>query len=189
MTLILALFSLLAYLIGSLPVSYWVGKLRGIDIRTVGSGNVGATNVARSVGLPFGLLALLIDVAKGAVPGLLSVAWSLPIWTAAFAVVGHNWSLFLRFRGGKGVATTLGLLLAISWPVMLATTGIWALIAATSRYVSVASVSALLVAPPLLLLGGEPPEPVVLIAVLAVLSAFRHRENFFQLFRGQERRL
>jgi len=186
---LLVLYSLLVYLIGSIPFSYLVARARGVDIRRAGSGNVGATNVARSVGLPYGILAFLLDWAKGIVAALLPLWGDLPIWTAGFAVVGHNWSLFMGLRSGKGVATSLGILVVISWPVFLITLALWAVMAALTRYVSVASVSALLLSPIWLLLFQRSPEAVGLMAGLAVLSAFQHRENFRRLLQGQENRL
>ena len=183
------LFSLLAYLIGSIPFSYLIARARGVDLRRVGSGNVGATNVARSVGLPYGVLAFLLDAGKGALAAWLANYWGLPIWLAGFAVVGHDWSLFMGLRSGKGVATSLGILIIISWPAFLLTVGLWALVAWLTRYVSVASVSALLLSPLWLYLLKTPWDAVGLMVALGLLSAFQHRENFRRLLQGQEHRL
>jgi len=183
------LFSLLAYLIGAIPFSYLIAKARGVDLKRVGSGNVGATNVARSVGLPYGLLALLLDGAKGALVAHLALRWALPLWPCAFAVVGHNWSAFLGFRSGKGVATSLGILAVLSPPAFLATLFVWAAVAALTRYVSVASVSALLLSPLWLGLFRGKAEAVGLFVLLGLMSALRHRENFRRLVRGEEHRL
>lgn len=155
----------------------------------MGSGNVGATNVARSVGLPYGVLAFLLDGSKGTLTALLALWGGLPLWTAGFAVVGHTWSLFLGLRSGKGVATTLGILVVISWPVFLITLALWMVIAALTRYVSVASVTALLLSPLWLWILRAAPEAVGLMAALALLSAFRHRENFRNLLQGREHRI
>lgn len=184
-----ALFSLLAYLIGSIPFSYLIARARGVDLRRVGSGNVGATNVARSVGLPYGVLAFLLDWGKGVLTAGLAGYWGVPIWLAGFAVVGHDWSLFMGLRSGKGVATSLGLLMVLSWPAFLLTVGLWALVAWLTRYVSVASVSALLLSPLWLYLLKAPWEAVGLMIALGALSVFQHRENFRRLLRGQEHRL
>jgi len=183
------LFSLLAYLIGAIPFSYLIAKARGVDLKRVGSGNVGATNVARSVGLPYGILALLLDGAKGALVAHLALRWALPLWPCVFAVVGHNWSAFLGFRSGKGVATSLGILAVISWPTFLVTLLTWGAIAGITRYVSVASVSALLLSALWLALFRAPAEAVGLLALLGLMSALRHRENFRRLIRGEEHRL
>ncbi len=183
------LFALLAYLIGSIPFSWFIARLAQVDLRRVGSGNIGATNVARSVGLPYGLLALILDAAKGSVPAYLALSWSVPIWLSGFAVIGHNWSAFLKFQGGKGVATSLGILLMLSPPVLVLTLTIWVLVAATTRYVSLASVWALLLSPLLLLLWGAPREAILLMAALGALSAFQHRSNFRRWLEGKEHKL
>lgn len=182
-------YSLLSYGLGSAPFSYLIAKARGIHLPQVGSGNVGATNVARSVGLPYGLLALALDAAKGALSAYLATAWSLPIWLSVFSVAGHNWSIFLRFKSGKGVATSLGILLVLSWSALLLTLALWGLVAWATRYVSIASVGALLVTPLWLAIGGASTEAIALMAALAVLSAFQHRENFRKLLRGEEHKL
>lgn len=184
-----ALFSLLAYLLGSIPFSFLIARARGVDLRRVGSGNVGATNVARSVGPAYGVLALLLDGAKGVTAAYLAAIWGFPIWLAAFSVVGHNWSIFMGLKSGKGVATSLGILLLLSWPVMLITLAIWGLVAWISRYISLASVSALLLSPLMLLARGEGAEEIGLMAALGLLSAFQHRENFLRLIRGEEFKL
>lgn len=183
------LFALLAYLIGSIPFSYLIARARGVDLKRVGSGNVGATNVARSVGLPYGVLAFLLDWGKGVVAAGWALGGDLPLWLSAFAVVGHNWSPFLGFRSGKGVATTLGVLVVLSWPVFLLTLGVWIGLAAWVRYVSVASVTALLLSPLGLGLFGASTEAIGLMLGLGLLSAFQHRENFRRLLRGEEPRL
>lgn len=185
----LLLYALLSYLLGAIPFSLFIAKARGVDLKRVGSGNIGATNVARSVGLPYGILALLLDAAKGAIPAYLATVWSVPIWLSAFAVAGHNWSIFLRGKSGKGVATSLGILLVLSGPVLLITLVLWAVMAVATRYVSIASVSALLISPVALLILGSSAEAVGLMAVLAVLSAFQHRENWQRLLRGEEHKL
>lgn len=185
----LLLYALFSYLLGAIPFSLFLARARGVDLTRVGSGNVGATNVARSVGLPYGILALLLDAGKGAISAYLATVWSVPIWLSALAVAGHNWSIFLRFRSGKGVATSLGILLVLSEPVLLITLVLWALIAGVTRYVSIASVTALIISPLALLVLGGSAEAVGLMAVLAVLSAFQHRENFQRLIRGEEHKL
>ena len=176
----------LAYLIGAIPFSYLIAHARGVDVRREGSGNVGATNVARSAGRGFGALALLLDVVKGI--SAVAIGWALgtPLWLAGLAVVGHNWSIFLTFQGGKGVATTLGVLGTLAWPVALITVGVWGGIVAATRYVSVGSVVCLLLAPVLLLVFGYSIEIVGLMLVLGLLSAYQHRENIRRVFVGEE---
>ena len=187
MTLLAAVVhALAAYLIGAIPFSYLIAHARGVDVRRAGSGNVGATNVARSAGRGFGALALLLDVVKGI--SAVAIGWALgtPLWLAGLAVIGHNWSLFLNFQGGKGVATTLGLLGALAWPVALITVGVWGGLVAATRYVSVGSVVCLLLAPVWLLIFGYSAEIVVLMLSLALISAFQHRENIRRLLAGEE---
>lgn len=184
-----ALFALLAYLIGSIPFSYLIARAKGVDLKRVGSGNVGATNVARSVGLLYGVLAFLLDWGKGIGSAWLALLWGLPVWLSAFAVAGHNWSPFLGFKSGKGVATTLGILVVISWPVFLLTIALWAGLVALTRYVSVASVAALLLSPLWLWLLNASTGAVWLLLGLGLLSAFQHRENFRRLLRGEEHKL
>lgn len=145
--------------------------------------------MARSVGLPYGLLALLLDGAKGALAAYLAILWSLPIWLAGFAVAGHNWSVFLSFKSGKGVATSLGVLLILSWPVLFITLILWGFVAWATRYVSIASVSALMASPIVLWLWGASPEAILIMAALAVLSAIQHRENLQRLIQGEEQKL
>ncbi len=184
------------YLIGSIPFSYIVARMSGkLDIRAHGSGNVGATNVGRVVGLGYGMFAFALDTAKGVVSGWLAHAWGVPIWLAALAPLGHNWSLFLKFTGGKGVATTLGLLLMVSWPALLATTGIWILIVAVTQYVSLGSIIALLAAPlaiyffPNGMRESEWWSTLLLFAGLGLLSAWKHRANVQRLLNGQESKI
>ncbi|MBI1729849.1 glycerol-3-phosphate 1-O-acyltransferase PlsY [Candidatus Acetothermia bacterium] len=180
------LFSILNYLIGSIPFSYLIAKAKGVDPRLVGSGNVGATNVARSVGPQFGIAALLLDIAKGFGAAILTTNFSQPIWISGFAVAGHNWSLFLGFKSGKGVATTLGILLAISWPAFLITIAFWGVLALITRYVSIASVIALLAAPIAIGLLDGISTAVWLMAVLGILSVIQHKENFSRVRHGTE---
>lgn len=182
----------LFYALGSIPFSYIIGRLAGrLDIREHGSGNVGATNVGRVTGFYYGLLAFGLDAAKGMVAAWLAVLWGVPLWLAGLATVGHNWSLFLKFTGGKGVATTLGLLGVISWPALLVVTGCWALTALVTRYVSLASMISLLVAPLALYLfdrqaGAVDWECVLLFTALGLTAVWQHRANIRRLFRGEE---
>lgn len=178
--------ALLAYLIGAIPFSYLIARARGIDVRQVGSGNVGATNVARAAGRGWGAFALLLDVAKGVAGVALGLALGTPLSLGGMAVIGHNWSVFLNFQGGKGVATTLGLLGALAWPVALVTVGVWGGLVAATRYVSVGSVGCLLLAPIWLIVFGYPAEVVGLMGVLGVLSVYQHRANIRRLLSGEE---
>jgi glycerol-3-phosphate acyltransferase PlsY len=193
----------LAYLAGSLPFGLWVGRLfRGADVRTMGSGNLGATNVYRSLGPALGFLTLFLDIAKGALP-----VWFVPQapFAALFpggpewcrlavglaAVAGHVWTFLAGFKGGKGVATTVGVLLALA----PAAFGIFALVfvsvVAITRYISLGStLGALAFAVALAFLApGGPRSPTFLLGLLlALVVVLRHRDNFRRLSRGEEPR-
>lgn len=182
-----------AYLLGSIPFSYLVARWRGIDVRTVGSGNVGATNVLRSAGTLAGALAFALDFAKGTAATALAKevfgGVMVPSLAALFAMLGHMHPVWLRFRGGKGVATGAGAFLPIA---PLATTGallVFALVAAVTRYASLGSVlgSAALAALAFLL-GDLRPVPWAATAA-AVLITWKHRENIRRLAGGTERRM
>jgi len=190
-TLELLLAGGLFYLIGSIPFSYLLVRLvAGVDLRTVGSGNVGATNVGRVLGRRYYFLALVLDLGKGLLAGGLARLWGLPLPLAALAVVGHNWSVFLRGRGGKGVATTMGLLAIASWEAWLVAVAIWAGLISWLRYASVASLGALFSAPVFVWVFEREQELqlTLLMAALALLSLWRHRENLARLRRGEEHR-
>jgi glycerol-3-phosphate acyltransferase PlsY len=184
------------YLIGSIPFSYLIARFSGkLDIREHGSGNVGATNVGRVVGVGYGILAFMLDAAKGIVSGGLAQSWDVPIWLAACAPIGHNWSVFLKFTGGKGVATTLGLLLIVSWQALLVTAGLWLLAVAITQYVSLGSIIALLAAPIVIYLFPNKLKnevlwgTIILFAGLGILSAWKHRSNIQRLIDGQESKI
>lgn len=188
---ILALFA--SYLIGSIPFSYLVARRAGVDVRKVGSGNVGATNVMRSAGRTAGIVAFLLDASKGAVAALLAQrlapGGALPPLAAAAAVLGHMYPVWLGFTGGKGVATGAGAFL----PLAPLATGIallaFAAALATLRYVSLASlVGATSLAAAAFLLGA--PRPVAwTAAALAGLIVWRHRRNLQRIRTGTENRL
>src|SRR3989338_5557219 len=141
-----------AYLLGSIPTGFVVGSLSGIDIRRAGSGNVGATNVARVVGKAQGLLTLLGDVAKGFIPVYLAyrlgLTQAMTAAAALAAVLGHLYPVFLKFRGGKGVATALGVFLGLAPMAAVVLIFIFSCVAVASRIVSLASILAALCAPP-----------------------------------------
>lgn len=177
------------YLVGSIPFSYFIAKIKSVDLRSVGSGNIGATNVARSIGIGYGLLALLFDMLKGVAAAAVVTLGSFPVFLSAFAVFGHNWSLFLGFKAGKGVATTLGILLILHWPTFLIAVGVWGAIALATRYVSLSSVVALLSAPLVLYLWVGQTELAAFMLVLALISLFQHRENFRKLTSGSEHKI
>ncbi len=185
----------LCYLLGAIPFSYLAGRFKGLDVRRLGSGNVGATNVTRVVGVGYGLLALLGDVSKGAVAAWLTGLWPVPLWVAGFAVIGHNWSIFLRFSGGKGVATTVGLMLGFAlWPMLLATVALWVITVLLTQYVAVGSMVALLLAPGALYLFQSQAnavnlELIGLFFTLGLLTVWQHRSNIVRIFQRTESRI
>lgn len=191
---------LLAYLLGSLSFAVIVSRLLRLpDPRAVGSGNPGATNVLRSGSRSAAALTLLLDAAKGWLPVFLVArvgadlgwgAWTLAL-TGLAAFAGHLWPLFFRFRGGKGVATAAGVLLAFQPWLGVATLFTWAIIAAFFRYSSLAALVAAVFAPVYYLLAGGfiwPVQPPVLLALLAIsaLLLWRHRANLRRLLAGTE---
>lgn len=185
----------LSYLMGSLPTGYLVGKLRGIDIRAAGSGNIGATNVFRTLGRTAGIIVLIIDAFKGfaacrILPGLVESAPSenLRMVAGIAAILGHNYTCWLRFRGGKGIATSAGVLLGwmpLSLGVVL---GVWLLVFALSRYVSLASIMAAFVLPFAAWLTGASGRMILVAAVIGALAIYRHRSNIRRLLEGTEHR-
>ena len=192
---------LLAYLAGSFPTAYLVGRARGVDLGSVGSRNYGATNVYRNLGRGPAVVALVVDVAKGYLPVALLPRWLTPgavgpatfaVLLALAAVLGHVFSIFLRFRGGKGVGTAAGAFLALSpWATLLAAIA-WALVLAWRRIVSLASLAAtvvlLLAVAALHASEGSRGRPLVgLTAGLCAFVFWTHRDNIRRLARGEEK--
>jgi glycerol-3-phosphate acyltransferase PlsY len=182
-----------AYLLGSIPFSYIVARRRGVDVRRVGSGNVGATNVMRSVGRAAGLVAFVLDFVKGAAATLLALSvqprGALPALAAAAAVLGHMYPVWLRFRGGKGVATGAGAFLPIALLPTAAAMAAFGLALAATRYVSVGSlVGCATLAAFAFVLDG--PSAVAFAATATALLVFwKHRANLARLAHGTESRL
>ena len=183
---------LFGYLIGSIPSGYLVGARSGVDIRKTGSGNIGATNVARVLGKTRGILTLIADVGKGYLavflPTQLELALPIIVLAGLAAFLGHLFPIFLNFRGGKGVATALGVLLALA---PLATAVLVIVFAATiliSRITSIASMTAAVAAPVVLWLLSYPPVVVSGGTVMALLIILRHHSNLRRLFAGTEPR-
>jgi glycerol-3-phosphate acyltransferase PlsY len=198
---------LLGFLLGSVPSGYIAGRSRGIDIRTVGSGNLGATNVFRTLGWPAGVAVLIVDIAKGALAAWIglnlipAVVDRLPDLTgliaALGAVLGHSLSPWVGFRGGKGVATAAGAFLMLAPLPALAALLVWALVLATTRVMSVASIAGAVVLPVTLTLVevmrgvGEERRWATLIfaVVVATWVIWRHRSNMARLREGTESKL
>jgi len=186
---------LASYAFGAVPVGLLVGRAFGVgDIRRHGSGNIGATNVLRAAGRFAAILTLVGDVTKGYLAVLLG-AWiaggdvTAAAACAVAAVVGNCWSVFLRFRGGKGVATGLGAFLRlVPWATLPAAL-VWLVVTATFRYVSLGSLTATLCVPLGAFLLGEPVTSVLAALVVAAIIVVRHAENIERLLAGTERRL
>jgi glycerol-3-phosphate acyltransferase PlsY len=186
---------LAAYLLGAIPVGYLVARGFGVvDIRRHGSGNIGTANVLRTAGRWPGLLTLGGDIAKGYLAVLVGATLggggvTASAVAAVAAIIGNCWSVYLRFRGGKGVATGLGAFLGVApWATAPAAL-VWLGTAITFRYVSLASLMAALCVPIGALLLGYPRDAVVACAVAAVIIGYRHRDNIGRLLAGTERRL
>ena len=201
--LALATSLVLGYLAGSLPWGLWLGRvLRGVDVRTLGSGNLGATNVYRELGAGIGIATLLLDIAKGAVP-----TWFLPLTALGPAfpggsewcrlcvglacVLGHVFTLFAGFRGGKGVATTVGVLLAFSPPAFGVFVAVFLATVAVTRYISLGSILASIAFAAVLAVvapGGWRSPTFAVGALIALLVIARHRGNIQRLMKCEERR-
>ncbi len=191
--LTLAVLTLLAYLIGGLPFGYWFVRLRlGKDIRTMGSGNIGATNVHRTAGNKAGLIVLLLDILKGLVAVVIAYgtthgdALALAL-TSAAAVLGHCYPVFLDFKGGKAVACFIGAFGFISPPALLATAFVFVLTVGVSRYISLGSIIGAAVFPLLFWWIGHPALPLLCASIFAgILIIYRHRANIVRLRTGTE---
>ena len=185
----------LGYLLGSFPSGYLAGRIaKGIDIRSLGSGSTGATNVLRHIGKRAAITVFCIDVFKGVLSILLAKYFLLnDSWQVAIGLstlIGHIWPVWLNWRGGKAVATGLGIFLGISWQVGLATLGIFILTITLFRIVSLASITAAFALPFIMFLSFESSSisiPFLVISLLATtLVIWRHRENIGRLIRGKE---
>lgn len=183
--------SLAGFLAGSVPTAYIIGRvLRGVDIRTLGSGNVGATNVFRTLGKGPGIVTLLIDIGKGLLPVLAARSFGLhpltPVATGLAAVAGHTWTPFLGFKGGKGVATSAGVFLALLPWAALAALAAFAAAFALTKKVSVGSLSATVVLPSASFSIYGPVPSSWLSLAIALLVAVKHAPNIRRLARGEE---
>jgi glycerol-3-phosphate acyltransferase PlsY len=189
---------LLGYLLGSIPSGYLAGRwCKGIDLRELGSGSTGATNVLRQVGKGAALVVFVIDVAKGAAAVLLAASFSqgepgsdwIQVAAGLAALAGHIWPIWLRFRGGKAVATGFGLFLGLAWPVGLACFGVFLTTITLFRIVSLSSVVAAISLPLLMAAGSEVSAKLVVAMVAMALVIWRHRSNLQRIMTGTEPRL
>lgn len=196
--------ALAAYLLGSIPTGFLVAKARGLDIRTVGSGNIGATNVFRFLGKPAGILVLFADAFKGwlavvVIRRLATILFNLPgdqmtqewlaICAGVCAVLGHNFTCWLHFKGGKGIATSAGVLTAlVPWSLIIILS-VWLVIFVLTRYVSLASICASFTLPFAAWFTKESVTMIAITAALAVLAIYKHKGNIKRLLNGTESRL
>jgi len=183
-----------AYFLGSVSFGYLIGLLTGKDVRKVGSGNIGATNVMRAVGKTAGIITLALDTAKGYVAVLLAERFagpdeSLPLICGLAALLGHCFPVFLKFRGGKGVATGLGVFLRLVPFYVIFALGAFLIVLAITRFVSAGSMAAAATMPIALWIGDASTELAMLAAVIAALIILKHHKNIARLIRGQENRL
>lgn len=185
---------IIAYLLGAIPFGYLIGKWKGLDIRQKGSGNIGATNVARVLGKQYGIAVFVLDFLKGFIPTYIAVRWFgldnwMVTWVGLAAVLGHMFTPFLGFKGGKGVATSAGVLFGISPLLGLVTLAIWFVVYKLSGYVSLGSIIAAFTA---IFLGGMfafPKNVLFLIGIVAVLILIKHKSNVERLIEGRELRV
>lgn len=189
---------LLAYLIGSIPTGYIIVKLfTGQDIRTIGSGSTGATNVKRAMGKKWFFIVLLLDAFKGALPVVLAKVFAtafvsiglIPVLCAVAVILGHSKSIFLKFSGGKSVASGVGTILALNWQVGLIIALVWSVITYVSKYVSLGSIIALSLSPFLMYFFHEPISYVAYCVLGAVYIIYLHRENVLRLVKGCENKV
>jgi acyl phosphate:glycerol-3-phosphate acyltransferase len=183
---------LFGYLLGSVPVGFILGLRSGIDVRETGSGNFGATNVARVVGKRQGILTLIADTAKGFLPVILamqlgaSLAATILVGMAAF--IGHLYPIFLKFKGGKGVATALGVFLAIAPLATLVLIALFAVTVLATRIVSLSSILSAVAAPITFWLFSYPPLVIGMAAFIALAITWRHQSNIRRMMNGSEPR-
>ncbi len=196
--------ALSAYLLGSIPTGFLLARARGVDIRTVGSGNIGATNVFRILGTPAGVLVLLADASKGLL-AVMVLAPALSSWldpaagpvarewyrvvAGISAILGHNYTCWLQFHGGKGIATSAGALVALVPWSLLIILGVWVVVFGLTRYVSLASITAAFVLPFATWLTGQNLVLIVLTSAMAVLAIYKHKSNIQRLLNGTENRI
>lgn len=183
-----------AYIAGSIPFGVIIGRLlKGVDIRTVGSGNIGAANAFRTLGPVAGTLVLLIDIAKGFIP--VFIAFKLApaeflnvacVLVGFFAILGHNYSIFLKFKGGKGIATSLGVFLCLSWQASLIAVAVYILVVISTRISSLGSLSGTLAIPVLMYLFKAPFEFTLFAVLAAVFAFYKHKENIKRLIKKEE---
>lgn len=194
----LGLVALLAYLIGSIPTGYLIVKAKtGQDIRKIGSGSTGATNVKRVLGKNYFFLVMFLDAFKGALPVILAKIFATvgvgmglaPVVAAIAVIIGHSKSIFLQFKGGKSVASGVGTILALNWIVGIIIAIVWGVITYSTKYVSVGSIIALLISPFAMYFLNAPVAYIAYCALGAIYIVYLHRENIKRLIQGNENKV
>lgn len=186
----LILLGLASYLLGSIPFSFLISKIfKGKDIRNYGSGNVGASNVTRALGPKYGAAALTGDVGKGVLAAILVLQLNSPLYLGAFAILGHIFSPFLNFSGGKGVATSIGVISVFSWKTGLILGAIWLLTLAAWKIASLSSLTALSCSPLFIWIFGEYGSLFYSTIGIALLAFITHRNNIARLLTGEENKI
>ena len=194
--------ALAAYLLGSLPTGFLAGKARGVDIRAAGSGNIGATNAFRVLGRKLGTLVLFVDALKGfaacaGLPWLAGRMWAeapsqalgLKIVAGIAVILGHNFTCWLKFKGGKGIATSGGVLLALAPAAAATAIAVWLVVVLTTRYVSLASIAAAASMPFAAWFWTGEPVIISALAILGAMAILKHRSNIRRLLDGMEHRI
>ena len=184
-----ALWIVLAYFIGAIPSGYLIGRIfYGVDLKKVGSGNIGATNAYRELGVKAGLAVFICDFLKGFIAAHLGMPDPLTVLACALiAIVGNDWSVFLHFKSGKGVACGVGAFAYICGPAVLCAFLVWLVIFKWKHIVSLGSILAAPVVPLVMLLMGEPVEYVIFGALAAIIVIGKHKDNIGRLIRGEEK--
>ena len=191
----LIIIALLSYLIGCFSSAYFVGKVfKRIDIRAHGSGNVGSTNAMRVMGKKLGILTFLLDFSKGIIAVLIGywiLGYNGGLLASVFVVVGHDWPVFIGFRGGKGVATTLSALTILNFPTALITIIIGVVVAIISKYVSLGSLVFLSLIPIIstIMTKSFNKQLFITTTILALIGIYRHKENIKRIIKGTENKI
>ncbi|OWZ82952.1 glycerol-3-phosphate 1-O-acyltransferase PlsY [Natranaerobius trueperi] len=183
-----------AYLLGSIPGGYIIGKyIHGIDIREYGSKNAGATNVLRTLGKKEGFLTLIFDGFKGYIVIKIALLLGLDdlfvILSGLAVIIGHNWPIFFQFKGGRGIATSIGILIGLSWQVFVTVVVIGLIPVVITKYVSLGSITGAVVLPWVMLLFGNPFWYLVFALAMSIMAIIRHISNIKRLIQGTERKL
>jgi len=184
--------ALASYLIGSFSSAYVLGKVfLKKDIRNYGSGNAGTTNAVRVFGKKIGAITFILDMLKGVLAVYIGgrlLGYEGKIIAGIFAVIGHNWPIFFKFKGGRGIATSFGVLISLYWPIAILSFIFFIVVVAITRYVSLGSILCAILVPILGILIKKPFDRLYVIAtvILAIMAIFRHRDNIRRLMQGQE---